>query len=119
MSNTDTSFAIPSWLDDALRIAVAALVVVPGVRKFLTYERSVRFFETLQIPAAETLVLLVGALEVAVAVLLFLDRGVQYAALTITPVMAVAIVTAGPTWQNIGVLFAVAVLVSLRHTGYT
>jgi uncharacterized membrane protein YphA (DoxX/SURF4 family) len=101
---------------DALRIAVGALVVVPGVSKFLTYEQSVQFFAALQIPAAETLVVLVGAVEIVVAGSMFLDRGVLYAALSITPVMAVAIVTAGPTWQNIGVLLAATVLIGVNAT---
>lgn len=108
----------PGWLDTyvqpALRIASAGLLLGPGVSKFLTYERSVRFFTTLGLPAPEMLVPAVGAIELGAAGLLFWDRGAWLGALLALPVMAVAAATAGPTWQNVGVFFAACVVLAGR-----
>lgn len=58
----------------ALRIGTAALLFGPGIRKFLTYEQSVGFFMTLDFPAPELLVVIVGSVEIGAALLLFLNR---------------------------------------------
>lgn len=93
-----------------LRIGVASLLLGPGARKFLTYDHSVQFFTTLGLPAPELLVPLVGGIEIGAALLLFLGRESWLGALLAVPVMAVAIATAGPTWQNVGVLIAGSIL---------
>lgn len=99
-----------------LRIGIAAVLLGPGVSKFLTYGRSVQFFETLGMPAPAVLVLVVGVVEIGVAVFLVLDRAPRAAAVAVVPVMIVAAVTAGPTWQNLGVLIAAVVLIGIDTT---
>ena len=106
---SDTSTGIRA----RLRIGIAAVLLAPGVSKFLTYGRSVQFFETLGLPAPAVLVLVVGTVEIGVAVCLFLDRAPRVAAVAVVPVMIVAAVTAGPTWQNLGVLISALVLVGI------
>lgn len=88
----------------------------PGVSKFLTYNQSVRFFRTLALPAPEILVLIVGAVEIAVAVLLLFDYAPRASALRAVPALIVAIVIARPTWQNLGVLIAALLLVGIETT---
>jgi len=90
----------------ALRIGAAALLFGPGVSKFITYDRSVGFFTMLGLPTPELLVIAVGSMEIEAALSLFLDRAPWFGAVPAIPIMAVAIVTAGPSWQNIGVLLA-------------
>lgn len=109
----EVSDSVRTPLRLALRIGIAGLMLGPDVSKFLTYRQSVRFFGTLALPAPEVLVLVVSAVEVAVAVLLLLDRAPRVAAVTAVPVMIVAIVTAGPTWQNLGVLLGVLLLAGI------
>lgn len=104
-----------------LRFGMAGLLLVPGISKFLTYEESVRFFRALDIPSPELLVLVVGALELVAVALLILDRVPWIGALAVVPIVAVAAVAAGPTWQNLGILGAALVLVALdaRRVGGT
>lgn len=96
-----------------LRVGMAGLLLGPGASKFLTYGQSVQFFRTLELPAPTVLVLVVGAVEIGVAVLLLLDRAPRASAMTVVPVMIVAVATAGPTWQNLGALLAALVLVGM------
>ena len=95
------------------RVGTAGLLLGPAVSKFLTYGQSVQFFRALELPAPAVLVLIVGAVEIGVAVLLLLDRAPRISAVTVVPVMTVAVVTAGPTWRNLGVLLAALVLVGI------
>lgn len=90
----------------ALRIGAAALPFGPGISKFITYDQSVSFFTVLGLPAPVLLVLVVGGLEIGAALSLFFDRVPWLGALLAIPIMTVAIATAGPSWQNIGVLLA-------------
>lgn len=99
-----------------LRVGIAGLLLGPGVSKFLTYEQSVQFFQTLGIPSSEIMVPVVGGIELAVASTLLLDRLPRISALVAMPVMLVAAATAGPTWQNLGVLLAAGVLIGLETT---
>jgi putative oxidoreductase len=98
----------------ALRIVIAGLVLGPGVNKFLTYQQSVQFFQTLGLPMPALTVVLVGAVELVVAALLLLDRLPRVAAVLVVPVMVVAAATAGPTWQNLGVLLGASTLLVLE-----
>lgn len=111
--SSDASAGIRAKLRPILRIGIAALLLGPGVSKFLTHGRSVQFFETLGLPAPAVLVLVVGTIEIGVAVFLFLDRVPRAAAAAVVPVMIVASVTAGPTWQNLSVLVAAVVLIGI------
>lgn len=100
-------------LRPVLRIGIAALLLVPGASKFITYGTSVWFFESLGLPAPAVLVPVVGSFELVAAGLLLLDRFSWLAALLTIPIMTVAAITAGPTWQNLGALAAAVVLVGL------
>jgi len=99
-----------------LRLGVAGLVLGPGVSKFLTYEQSVQFFRTLAIPEPAIMVVLVGSVELVVAALILLDWAPRVSAVLVIPVMVVAAVTAGPTWQNLSVLVAAVALIALETT---
>lgn len=96
-----------------LRVGIAGLLLVPGASKFVTYGTSVRFFESLGLPAPGLLVPIVGGLELVAAGLLLLDRVPRLAAFLAIPIMLVAVATAGPSWQNLGVLVGSVVLVGL------
>ena len=96
-----------------LRVGLAGLPLGPGLSKFLTYGQSIQFFSMLELPAHVVLVVVVGAVEIGVAALLSLDRAPRASAVTVVPVMTVAVVTAGPTWQNLGVLLAALVPVGM------
>ena len=111
--NSDASVGTLAKGRPILRLGTAALLLGPGVSKFITYGQSVQFFETLGLPVPAVLVLVVGAAEISIAALLFLDRVPRAAAVTVIPVMLVAAVTAGPTWQNLGVLIAAIVLIGI------
>lgn len=114
VGETDDELSGPlTTLRLALRVVIAGLLLGPGVSKFFTYGQSVQFFETLGLPVPAVLVLVVGAVEIGVAVVLLLDRAPRVAALPTVPVMTVAALTAGPTWQNLGVLVAAVVLVGI------
>lgn len=100
-----------------LRGGIAGLLLVPGASKLLTYGASVAFFESLGLPAADVLVPVVGGIELAAAGLLLLDRLPRLAALLTIPIMAVAAATAGPTWQNLGVVTAAVALFGIDTPG--
>ena len=97
-----------------LRVSIAGLLLGPGVSKFLTYQQSVQFFERLALPAPDLLVPLVGGVELGAAALVLLDRAPRLAAVVVIPVMLVAIGTAGPSWQNFGVLMAALGLLGIE-----
>ena len=99
-----------------LRIGCAGLLLGPGVSKILTYSQSVRFFATLGLPHPEFLVPVVGGIELVAAGLFLLDRRLRVAAPLVMPVMSVAAITAGPTWQNLGVLTASFLMIGLETT---
>jgi len=111
--SSDASTGIRAKLRPILRIGIAALLLGPGVGKFLAYGQPVQFFETLGLPVPAVLVLVVGTVEISIAALLFLDRVPRAAAVTVVPVVIVAAVTAGPTWQNPGVLIAAVVRIGI------
>jgi putative oxidoreductase len=109
----DGNIDLHGTLRPVLRIGIAALVVVPGASKFITYGTSVRFFESLGLLAPAVLVPVVGGIEIVAVGLLLLDRFSWLAALLMLPIMIVAASTAGPTWQNLGVLAGAVVLIGL------
>lgn len=93
---------------------IVGLLVGPGIGKLLTYERSVRFFASLGLPAPDVLVVVVGVVELLAAGFLLVNRVPRIAALLAVPMMVVAAVTAGPSWQNIGALVAALGLIGLE-----
>lgn len=103
------------WTRLALRLVVAALVAGPAVSKFLTHGRSVEFFAGLGFPAPAAMVLLAGVVEVAAVALLVLGVGDDLAALSLVPVMLVAIVAVGPDWKNLAVLGGSLAIVALHR----
>lgn len=103
---------LPPWSPDVLRYVVVGLVAPPALGKFLTYGTSVTLFRTLGIPAPETMVLVVGVLELGAVVLLLLDAHRGLAALLLGPVMGVAAWTVGE-WQSIAVLVTLAGLLAI------
>lgn len=107
-----------SWVDSRLRpgvrLGIAGFLFVPGVSKLFTYDQSVQFFSGLGIPSPELLVAVVGVVELAAALTFVLDRAAWIGALVTIPIMVVAATTAGPTWQNIGVLGAALLVVALE-----
>lgn len=107
------STRIRASLRPVLRVGIAGLLLGPGVSKFFSYRQSVQFFRALALPAPERLVLLVGVIEIGAAILLLLDRSPRVAAATAVPMMSVAVLTAGPAWQNLGVLFGALVLIGI------
>jgi uncharacterized membrane protein YphA (DoxX/SURF4 family) len=109
----EPDLAIGQYLRPLIRYGMAGLLLAPGASKFVTFGTSVRFFESLDLPAPSILVPIVGALELGAAALLLLDRSARIAALVTVPIMVVAAGTAGPTWQNVGVLAAALVLTAL------
>lgn len=111
--STDRSAA--DWSLLALRLAVATLVAGPAVSKFLTHGRSVEFFAGLGLPFPTAMVLVVGVLEVAAVAMLVLGVGDDLAALSLVPVMLVAIAAVGPDWKNLAVLGGALAVVALRH----
>lgn len=112
--------SVPNWsqvrtqLPTFLRVVIAGLLVGPGISKLLTYERSVRFFASLGTPTPDVWVVVVGLLELLAAGLLLVNRVPRIAALLTIPMMVVAAVTAGPSWQNVGPLVAALGLIALE-----
>jgi uncharacterized membrane protein YphA (DoxX/SURF4 family) len=106
------------YLRLGLRIGIAGLVLGPGVSKILTYDQSVQFFRTLGLPSPDLLVPIVAGIELLAAGLLLLDRRPRVAGALVVPVMLVAAATAGPTWQNLGVLAAAVLLIAVETTGW-
>lgn len=103
----------PDWLLTGVRVVVAALVAKPAVSKFLTYGNSVAFFDAIGMPFPEVMVLLAGFIEVGAVVLLLVGVKVRLAALSLVPVMLVAMLHVGPDWKNLSVLFGAVVLTVL------
>jgi uncharacterized membrane protein YphA (DoxX/SURF4 family) len=108
-SSGDLSTTLP-----VLRVGIAGLLLGPGVTTFLTYQQWVQFFERLALPVPELLVPIVGGVELGAVALVLVDRAPRLAAVLVSPVMLVAIGTAGPSWQNFGVLTAALGLIGVE-----
>lgn len=94
----------PDWVMVGLRLMVAALVAKPALSKFLTYGNSVAFFDAIGMPAPTLMVVVAGVVEVGAVVLLLLGVGERLAAMSLVPVMLIAILYVGPDWKNLSVL---------------
>lgn len=97
---------VPTWLPTMLRVAVVGLVARPAASKFLSRSASVAFFTRLGVPNPELMVLVSGVVEVAAVALVLFGVAERLAAASLIPVMVVAIVYAGPSVSNVGVLLA-------------
>lgn len=115
LSRPSAKRSIAEWTRLALRVAVAALVAGPAVSKFLTHGRSVEFFAGLGLPAPAVMVLLAGVVEVAAVALLVLGVGDDLAALSLVPVMVVAVAAVGPDWKNLAVLGGALAILALHR----
>lgn len=103
---------IPDWLLTMLRLLLVVLVAKPAASKFVTYGSSVAFFDAFGIPAPAAMVVVAGLIEVTAALLLLVGIGERIAALSLIPVMIVAMLYVGPDWKNLTVLVgSLAILV--------
>ncbi|MDS0296687.1 DoxX family protein [Halogeometricum luteum] len=97
--------SVPEWVHTGLRLVLIALVAKPALSKVVTYGSSVSFFEAIGISAPAAMVIVSGLIEVGAVVLLFIGIGERLAAVSLIPVMLVAILYVGPDWKNLSVLF--------------
>lgn len=104
----------PDWMLGGFRLVVAALVAKPALSKFLTYGNSVAFFDAIGIPAPTLMVAVAGIIEVGAVVLLLIGVGERLAALSLIPVMLVAMLHVGPDWKNLSVLIGALVIFMLE-----
>lgn len=104
---------VPTWMPLLLRVAAVGLVARPASSKFLSYGGSVEFFTRLGIPTPETMVLVSGVVEVVAVALLLFGVGNRIAALSLIPVMGVAIAYAGLSVTNVAVLVACVGIVAV------
>ncbi|WP_222913713.1 DoxX family protein [Natrinema sp. SYSU A 869] len=110
--------SIPEWVHIGLRLVLVALVAKPALSKFVTHENSVSFFDAVGIPAPQLMVIIAGIIEVGAVFLLLAGVGKRLAAVSLIPVMLVAILYVGPDWKNLSVLFgALAFLVLKTDVG--
>lgn len=104
--------SIPEWIHTALRLVLVALVAKPALSKVVTYGSLVAFFEAIGMPAPAVMVIIAGLIEVGAVALLLVGVGERLAAVSLVPVMLVAILYVGLDWKNLSVLVgAVGILV--------
>ncbi|WP_458209406.1 DoxX family protein [Haladaptatus sp. NG-SE-30] len=107
------------WLPLILRTLIVVIVAIPAITKFADYAGQVEFFTSLGIPAPEVMVLVVGFVEVASIVMLALGTAGRVAALALSVVMLVAIVTDGANPLNVTVLLASLAIIYLGTGPYS
>lgn len=95
---------VPTWLLRGVQLLLVVLVAKPAASKFRTYDGSVAFFDAIGMPAPSVLVVVAGIVEVIAVLLLLFGVGARIAALSLIPVMVVAILYAGPDWKNLAVI---------------
>lgn len=97
--------SVPEWVHIGLRLVLVALVAKPALSKVVTYGGSVSFFDAIGMPAPAVMVIVAGLIEVGAVVFLLVGVGERLAAVSLIPVMLVAILYVGPDWKNLSVLF--------------
>lgn len=108
----------PDWVLIGLRLVLAVLVTKPALSKFVTFGNSVAFFDAIGMPAPTLMVIVAGLVEVGAVVLLLIGVGERLAALSLIPVMLVAILYVGPDWKNLSVLVgSLAILIFKTDRG--
>ncbi|RBI60287.1 DoxX family protein [halophilic archaeon] len=104
--------SVPEWVHFGLRLVLVALVAKPALSKVVTYGGSVSFFDTIGMPAPAAMVIVAGLIEVGAVALLLIGISERLAAVSLIPVMLVAILYVGPDWKNLSVLLgAMGILV--------
>lgn len=106
--------SVPGWIHVNLRLFLVALVAKPALSKIVTYGNSVAFFDAIGMPAPTLLVIIAGLIEVGAVVLLLVGIGERLAAVSLIPVMLVAILYVGPDWKNLIVLIGAVSLLVLK-----
>lgn len=96
--------SVPEWVHIGLRFVLVALVAKPALSKVVTYGGSVSFFDAIGMPAPAVMVIVAGLIEVGAVVFLLVGVGERLAAVSLIPVMLVAILYVGPDWKNLSVL---------------
>lgn len=96
--------SVPEWVHIGLRLVLVALVAKPALSKVITYGGSVSFFDAIGMPAPAVMVIVAGLIEVGAVVFLLVGVGERLAAVSLIPVMLVAILYVGPDWKNLSVL---------------
>lgn len=96
--------SVPEWVHIGLRLVLVALVAKPALSKVVTYGGSVSFFDAIGMPAPAVMVIVAGLIEVGAVVFLLVGVGERLAAVSLIPVMLVAILYVGPDWKNLSVL---------------
>ena len=97
------------------RVGVA-LVLVPGAQKFISYTSQVEFFESLGIPFAAAMVLVVGSVEVVCGLAVVVGFAGRVAGIALAVVMVGVFVTAEPNPQA-AMVFVSSLLVAAGGTG--
>ncbi|WP_396613914.1 DoxX family protein (plasmid) [Haloferax sp. S1W] len=106
--------SVPEWVHIGLRLVLVALVAKPALSKVVTYGSSVSFFDAIGMPAPAVMVIIAGFIEVGVVALLLVGIRERLAAVSLIPVMLVAILYVGPDWKNLSVLLGAVGLVVLE-----
>lgn len=106
--------SVPERVHTGLRILLVALVAKPALSKVVTYGGSVSFFDAIGMPAPAVTVVLAGFVEVGAVALLLVGVGERLAAVSLIPVMLVAMLYVGPDWRNLGVLLGATGLLVLE-----
>lgn len=106
--------SVPEWVHTGLRLVLIALVAQPALSKVVTYGSSVTFFDTIGMPAPAVMVILTGLIEAGAVVLLLVGVGERLAAVSLIPVMLVAILYVGPDWKNLSVLVGALAILGLK-----
>ncbi|RDZ39583.1 DoxX family protein [Haloferax sp. Atlit-10N] len=105
--------SVPEWVPTGLRLVLIALVAKPALSKVVTYGSSVSFFDAIGMPAPALMVVVAGLIEVGAVALLLIGVGERIAAISLIPVMLVAILYVGPDWKNLSVLLGAMGLIVL------
>jgi uncharacterized membrane protein YphA (DoxX/SURF4 family) len=106
--------SVPEWVHFGVRLVLVALVAKPALSKVLTYGGSVSFFDTIGMPAPAVMVIVAGLIEVGAVALLLVGIRERLAALSLIPVMLIAILYVGSDWKNLSVLLSAMVLLVLE-----
>ncbi|MFC6991777.1 DoxX family protein [Haladaptatus sp. GCM10025707] len=102
-----------------VRAILVGVLTMPAVSKFLDFGGSAEFFESLGLPVPAALVLVVGVVEVAAVVMIAFGIAGRLAAISLLPVMLIAMAIAGPGWKNVVVLLCAIVLFVMGTGAYS
>ncbi|MEY7848727.1 DoxX family protein [Natrarchaeobius sp. A-rgal3] len=107
------------WVPVVLRGLVALLLAPAAVLKFVDYSGQAALFAEYGIPAPETTVLLIGAIQLPLAILIALGIAGRLGALLVIPIMVTAMLTAGVEATNVVVLLGCIGIVLLGTGNYS